>query len=123
MQKIIVIVGACMGALGVGLGAFGAHAFKSILEANQRIDTFETAVKYHFIHVLAILITALLMDKYSEKMLSYSAYGFIGGIILFSGALYALSLTGNTKWGAVAPIGGLALIAGWILMIIAAWRS
>ena len=116
MHKLSLLLGSGLGALGVMIGAFGAHAFKSILEQNQRIQTFETAVKYHFFHALALVLLGILMDKYPGKLLTLSMWSYILGILLFSGSLYILSLTGNTKWGAIAPFGGLSLIAGWILL-------
>lgn len=118
MQKIFLSIAGILGALSVGIGAFGAHGLKKILEENNRLANFETAVKYQFYHVFAIIAVALLMDKYSEKMMTYAAYSFISGIFIFSGSLYILSLTNVTKWGAVTPIGGLLFIIGWILMII-----
>lgn len=116
MQKILLLTGSISGAVAVMLGAFGAHAFKAILESNQRLDTFDTAVKYHFIHTLSLILVALLMDKYPNRLMEYSGIAMIGGIFLFSGSLYILSLTGVTKWGAVAPIGGLSFVIGWVLL-------
>jgi len=123
MQKIIFITGSVLGALGVMLGAFGAHAFKTILESNNRLDTFETGVKYHFIHVIALFITAFMMDKYPAKFLNYAGVSFAIGILVFSGSLYILSLSGQTKWGAVAPIGGLALTLGWLFVLLAVLKN
>ena len=123
MQKIILSIGALSGAIAVGLGAFGAHAFKAVLESNQRVATFETGVKYHFIHTLALFVVAFLLDKYPAKYLGYSSIAFSAGIVLFSGSLYILSLTGNTKWGAVAPVGGAAFLVGWLLILYAVIKS
>ena len=110
--------------LAVGFGAFGAHALKSLLESSGRLETYETAVKYHFYHVFALLAVALLMDKFNAAIyLNYSAWGFLAGILIFSGSLYVLCLTGVTKLGAITPIGGLAFIAGWIFLAIAVARS
>jgi uncharacterized membrane protein YgdD (TMEM256/DUF423 family) len=116
MYKISILIGSSLGALGVMIGAFGAHAFRTILEQNQRVATFETAVKYHLFHALALILLGILMDKYPGKFLTLSMWSYLIGIILFSGSLYILSLTGNTKWGAVAPFGGVSLVAGWILL-------
>jgi uncharacterized membrane protein YgdD (TMEM256/DUF423 family) len=123
MGKISILLGSVLGALGVALGAFGAHAFKPVLESNNRIPTFETAVKYHFFHALALILLGILMDKYHSKLLETSVWAFLMGIILFSGSLYILSLTGTTKWGAVAPFGGLSLIAGWVLLFLGVMKS
>jgi len=122
MQKIILLIASALRAVAVMLGAFGAHSFKSILEANGTLETFNTAVKYHFFHTLAMILVALLMDKYASKLLEYSAISMLAGIVLFSGSLYILALSGVTKWGAVAPFGGLAFIIGWIMLFAGVYR-
>ncbi len=123
MQKILLLTGSISGALAVMLGAFGAHAFKAILESNQRLDTFDTAVKYHFFHTLSLILVAILLDKYPNRLMEYSGVAMIAGIMLFSGSLYILSLSGVTKWGAVAPIGGLSLLIGWGLLFAGILRG
>lgn len=117
MQKIFLIIASILGFLSVAIGAFGAHGLKNILEQNGRLANFETAVKYQFYHVFAIIAAAILMDKFSEKMMTYAGYSFMGGILFFSGSLYVLSITNVTKWGAVTPIGGLLFLIGWGLII------
>jgi len=119
MQKFILVVGAVSCALTVAIGAFGAHALKSLLEANQRVETFNTAVQYQMFHSLALLIIGILMLNYPQKLLSYAGWSHIAGVLLFSGSLYMLCLSGNTKWGAVTPIGGVFFIVGWILLMMA----
>ena len=123
MDKISILIGSILGALGVVLGAFGAHAFKNILEQHQRIPTYETAVKYHFFHALALILLGILVDKYPGRLMNYSMWSFILGIVLFSGSLYILSLSGNSKWGAVAPFGGICLILGWILLFLQVYKG
>ena len=123
MYKISLLIGSGLGALGVIIGAFGAHAFKAILEQNQRTATFETAVKYHFSHALALILLGILMDRYPGKFLNLSMWAYLVGIVLFSGSLYILSLTGNTKWGAIAPIGGISLVAGWVFLFWGIYKS
>jgi uncharacterized membrane protein YgdD (TMEM256/DUF423 family) len=118
MQKLTLLTAALFGAFSVIIGAFGAHAFKNILEASNRADTFETAVKYQFYHTLALLAIGILMYKMDHKSLDYASISLIAGIIVFSGSLYILCFTGITKWGAVTPFGGLLLIIGWILLFI-----
>ena len=118
MQKIFLSIASILGLLSVAIGAFGAHGLKNLLEKNGRLPNFETAVKYQVYHVFAIITVAVLMDKYSEKLMTYAGYSFIGGILLFSGSLYILSLTNVTKWGAITPVGGLLFIIGWGLMIV-----
>ena len=122
-QKFILISGALYSALAVIIGAFGAHALKATLEATQRLDTFETAVKYHFYHSLGLLIIGLLWYKIPHKFLTYAAWSHTVGLILFSGSLYILCLTNNGKWGAITPLGGLAFILGWILVALAVYRG
>lgn len=123
MQKTFIIIASVLGALSVAIGAFGAHALKAKLEAIGRLETFETAVKYQFYHTFAILAVAILMDKIVGKGFEYAGWSFLGGILVFSGSLYILCLTGVTKWGAVTPIGGLLFIIGWVLMAYSASKT
>ena len=116
MDKIILMAGSVSGALSVMIGAFGAHALKALLEANQRSETFETAVKYQFYHSLALVLTGILAQKTESPHLNMAAYSFVAGILIFSGSLYILSLTGIRWLGAITPIGGVAFIAGWIFL-------
>lgn len=118
-QKTTLLAGAIMGALAVCIGAFGAHALKHLLVANQRTETFELAVRYQFYHTFALLASGLLMQFFGEKKLRYAALFFLIGILIFSGSLYVLSLTGITWLGAITPIGGLAFITGWLFLMIA----
>jgi len=104
------------------LGAFGAHALKDSLDAHQ-LMTFETGVRYQMYHAFALLAAAWAYGKWPGRILIVSGWLFIAGIILFSGSLYALSLF-ELRWlGAITPIGGLALIAGWSGMAWAAWKA
>ncbi|HEY2713662.1 MAG TPA: DUF423 domain-containing protein [Chthoniobacterales bacterium] len=99
--------------LGVALGAFGAHALKTTLATNETTDVWKTAVLYHFIHALALLLLAVL--PVTNRL---AASFLVAGIVLFSGSLYLLALT-NIRWlGAVTPIGGLCFLAGWLWLII-----
>lgn len=111
--------GALLGAMAVALGAFGAHALKETLAANQRLDTYELAVRYHFYHALALAITALVPAGYHTKRLRLAAWAFLAGIVLFSGSLYLLSLTGIQGFAFVTPAGGVAFIAGWLILFSA----
>ncbi|MBC6605304.1 DUF423 domain-containing protein [Hymenobacter sp. BT188] len=118
--RIILQIAAFLGALGVGIGAFGAHGLRKMLEETGRFDTFETAVRYQFFHTLALLAVGILLTMRPDiRGLSLTAWLFLGGILLFSGSLYTLCFTGITKMGAVAPIGGLLLIAGWLRLLLA----
>jgi uncharacterized membrane protein YgdD (TMEM256/DUF423 family) len=122
-QKQTVLVATALGGLAVALGAFGAHALKSILVANGRLDTYELAVRYHFYHTFALLAVALLMDKYSILGLKLSALLFLIGITLFSGSLYAVCLLNSSTIAIVTPFGGVFLIAGWITLFISVLRN
>jgi len=120
MHKLFIITGSLMGMLSVMIGAFGAHALKATLESTNRLETFETAVKYQFYHSLALILLGLLMVQFQHKAFNVAGYGFIIGILIFSGSLYVLALTGITKLGAITPLGGLAFIVGWAAF---AWGS
>lgn len=119
MHKGYIISAACLGALSVALGAFGAHLLKKLLSP-EALNTFETAVRYQFYHVFALALSAVLYRDYPNKMLKNAGALFILGIVLFSGSLYLLtlfSLAGidNFKWiGAITPLGGAAFMAGWL---------
>lgn len=102
------------GALAVGLGAFGAHGLEALLIQNGRLETFQTAVNYHFYHTLALFgIGILALLKPNWKGISFTAWCLVIGIVIFSGSLYVLSLSGITWLGAITPLGGLAFILGW----------
>ncbi len=104
------------------IGAFGAHALRPTLEAAGRFDTFETAVKYQFYHALALLLVGGLRFFMDDRLLGWAGAAFAAGVLIFSGSLYVLCLSGVRAWGAVTPFGGVALIVGWILMLIAVAR-
>ena len=116
-------IGALSGAIAVGIGAFGAHGLKSFLIEYGRLDTFETAVKYHFYHTLALLFIGILQLNKSSKWLNYSSNLFFTGMLIFSGTLYTLCLTNISLLGAITPIGGILLIAGWVSLFIAAIKK
>ncbi|WP_339879248.1 DUF423 domain-containing protein [uncultured Algoriphagus sp.] len=122
--KQIIKLAAILGALAVGIGAFGAHGLKAVLAETGRVDTFETGVKYHFYHSLSIfLIGILAIIKPDWKQLRTAAILMAVGILIFSGSLYMLSLTGITWLGAITPLGGVAFIAGWVLVFLAASKK
>ncbi|MBN7816031.1 DUF423 domain-containing protein [Algoriphagus pacificus] len=122
-RQIIMLAG-LSGALAVGLGAFGAHGLEETLTATGRTETFETAVKYHFYHTLALALIGLIqLVRPNWKSLQFSTWSMIGGIVIFPGSLYILSLTGVTWWGAVTPLGGVFFILGWLGLFYAALRN
>lgn len=111
----IIQIATVFGALGVAIGAFGAHGLQETLEQTGRRETFETAVKYQFYHALALFlvgIMALMKPKFQGY--TFAVICFTAGIFVFSGSLYILSLSGITWLGAIAPIGGVCFIAGWL---------
>lgn len=122
LQKRILLFGGVCGGLAVAIGAFGAHALKDALIANGRLDTFELATRYQFYHALALLILGALVERLDQTKLNWSSRFFLSGIIVFSGSLYILSLSGNTLWGAITPIGGVFLLIGWLLFVLACFK-
>ena len=118
MSKIFLLLAAGNGFLVVALGAFGAHGLSARLSA-EMMATYQTAVQYHFYHSLALLGVALLCLQFPVATLPRaSGYLFLAGIVLFSGSLYLLALTGVRWLGAVTPIGGLGFLAGWLCLCI-----
>ena len=110
--------------LGVAAGAFGAHGLSAYFE--QHVDlksSFDTALRYLFIHGLALMAVAWATTRWPGPLINLAGVLFITGIIVFSGSLFLLSLTGMRWLGAITPIGGLAFLAGWLLLIITAWRG
>jgi uncharacterized membrane protein YgdD (TMEM256/DUF423 family) len=122
MYRGFVITAALFGALGVALGAFGAHGLQATLEANNRADTFETASRYHLIHAVALLGVAWLIWLHPGRLARWAGYLLVAGTVIFSGSLYMLAIANWSVMGAVAPVGGAALVAGWLCLALAAWR-
>lgn len=122
-SKQQLIAGALLAGLSVALGAFGAHALHPTLEAFGRVDTYETAVRYQMYHALALLLCGILMQQKTHKFQETIGVLFLVGILIFSGSLYVLSLTNITVLGAVTPIGGLAFLAGWVMLVITLIRN
>ena len=124
MNKTFLLAAACLGALTVALGAFGAHGLRDKV-SEHILGIFETAVRYQFYHVFALLAVGILFQWYNNAWLLWSGRLFIGGIILFCGSLYTLTYflaqeNEGMKWlGAITPFGGLCFIAGWVCMAAA----
>ncbi len=123
MHKGFLQTAAVLGALAVALGAFGAHGLKKILEPDQLL-VFETAVRYQFYHVLALLATAVLYREFPGKAMRWAGRLFITGLMLFSGSLYLLCYIKHAglplNWvGAITPFGGVSFIAGWLMLFVA----
>ena len=121
MHKRFLSAGAILGALAVVLGAFGAHSLKEIVPP-ETVTTFQTGVQYQMYHALALLATAIIYERFSNKLVKYAGTCFIIGIVLFSGSLYLLTIlkatetVGVNKIGIITPFGGLFFIAGWLLL-------
>ena len=119
MDRTFLLLGGLAGFLGVALGAFGAHALRARLSP-QSLEVFETGVRYQMYHALALLIVALALVRLDGWIVRTAGWLFVIGIVLFSGSLYAVALTGVRTFGAITPIGGVAFLAGWALLVWAA---
>ena len=121
--RLTLVVASLAMFLAVALGAFGAHALKTRLSADMT-TVWQTAVQYHAWHALALFALGLLMLHWPERLgLGFAAWIFVAGIVLFSGSLYALALTGARGLGAVTPIGGVAFLVGWAVLAWAIGRG
>lgn len=122
MQKLFLTLGSVAMALAVMFGAFGAHGLKKIL-SEEMFAIFETGVTYHFYHAIGLLAVGI-VGRYlpDSLLLSWSGWLMLAGIIIFSGTLYLLSISGIRWLGAVTPLGGLCFIASWILFAVAVWK-
>lgn len=118
-MSVFVVLAALSGAIAVALGAFAAHGLRGRLSA-ERLTTFETGVRYQFYHVVGLLAAGWASAQGSQVWLAWAAgWLFVLGTVLFSGALYLLALSGQRRFGAIAPFGGLAFIAGWLCLAAA----
>lgn len=122
MNKPLGALGGVFGGLAVAAGAFGAHGLRGRLSF-ELLSAFETGARYQMYHALALLGVALLLEQRPSRALQAAGWCFAAGTVVFSGSLYLLALTGATWWGAVTPLGGVALIAGWGLLAYGLWRS
>ena len=114
--------GALSGLLAVALGAFGAHALRARLEP-ALLEVFETAARYQLVHAVALLAIAALLARGRSRAFASGAVLFAAGTVVFAGSLYALALTGVRAWGAVTPLGGACLIAGWLAIAVGFLRA
>ncbi|RUO77303.1 DUF423 domain-containing protein [Idiomarina seosinensis] len=119
MSQLFLIIAAVLGGSAVMLGAFAAHGLKSRL-SDTLLSAFETGVSYQFYHALALFILALWLKQSHSVWLIASGYLWLAGVILFSGSLYALALTGVKWFGPITPLGGLLFIVGWISLLVGA---
>jgi uncharacterized membrane protein YgdD (TMEM256/DUF423 family) len=123
-MRTLLALAAISGFLAVAFGAFGAHGLSKRLEAvpdgPRRLEWWHTGASYHLAHALAIGLSALLSERIAGGLPAAAAWSFGGGILLFSGSLYVMTITGIRKLGAVTPLGGLAFLAGWGCLLGAA---
>lgn len=122
-QQLTLAAGAIFGFLGVALGAFGAHALKPFLVRENRLDTFELAVRYMFYHALALLALGLLMNLKPAEPFRHGSICFVTGILFFSGSLFMLCFTGLGVLGMITPVGGVLLILGWSFLFLGVVRK
>jgi uncharacterized membrane protein YgdD (TMEM256/DUF423 family) len=126
MERTLMFLAAVNGFLAVALGAFGAHGLKTMLETAadgaQRLEWWETAARYHMYHALALGLLAYLAGRVSWGGLATGGWLMLAGIILFCGSLYVMTLTGMRALGAVTPLGGVAFLAGWVLLAVGALK-
>jgi uncharacterized membrane protein YgdD (TMEM256/DUF423 family) len=114
--------GALAAGLAVGLGAFGAHGLRDKVEPRM-LEVFETGVRYHMYHALALIAVGWVTTRWNSAWLSASGWLFVAGIVIFSGSLYVMVLSGARWLGAITPIGGVALIAGWACLALGVLRG
>jgi uncharacterized membrane protein YgdD (TMEM256/DUF423 family) len=119
MDRTFLLLGAIAAFLAVTLGAFGAHGLRGRLSP-EMMAVFQTAVQYNMYHALALLLVSAMMGRFSGWLIQTAGWSFAAGIVLFSGSLYALALSGVTILGAITPIGGVAFLIGWACLAFAA---
>ena len=122
MERVFFVLGALSGFIGVAAGAFGAHGLKSRLSA-EMLSIFEVGVRYQMYHAFALIAVAWVQSKRPSTLVTTGGWFFAIGTVLFSGSLYLLSVSGVGWFGAIAPLGGLAFLAGWVCIAWAAWRA
>lgn len=122
MARAILIVGAIVALVGVAIGAFGAHGLRPLLSEHM-LNVFETGVRYHLFHALAMLAAGLSLAYAPIRYFQYAAWAFGLGVVLFSGSLYALSISGLRSLGIITPFGGLCFIVGWGLLAWGYWKA
>jgi len=122
MDRLFFAIGSLSAFIGVALGAFAAHALKSRLDA-ELLATFEVGVRYQMYHAFALLAVGWAQTRWPGTALTAAGWLFVVGTVIFSGSLYALSLSGLRWLGAITPVGGIALLAGWLCLAWSAWKE
>lgn len=121
-DRVLIILGALNMLIAVGAGAFGAHGLKRALTP-EMLAVWQTAVTYQMVHALGLLAIAALGARFGSPAWSWAGMLMFAGIVVFSGSLYVLALSGVHWLGAITPLGGLAFIAAWALLAWSAWRA
>ncbi|MGB3052431.1 MAG: DUF423 domain-containing protein [Polyangiales bacterium] len=126
MPRIFVILSGLLGFSAVALGAFGAHRLQSRLgslpDGVKRLDWWNTAAHYHLTHALALALAAWLVHRGAGTSALVAGWSFVAGVALFSGSLYMMTITGQTRLGVITPFGGLLFLVGWGAIMVAGWR-
>lgn len=122
MNRKFLLIGAVSGFLAVALGAFGAHGLKSHVSA-EMLAVWQTGVQYQMFHTLALLAVSLLGGRVADRWLNLSGWMMVLGIVLFSGSLYLMTLSGVRWLGVITPFGGLSFLAAWFCLFMAGWRN
>ncbi|HZO91724.1 MAG TPA: DUF423 domain-containing protein [Chthonomonadaceae bacterium] len=123
MMRLWILLGGINAFLAVALGAFGAHSLKARLVQTGQTEVYQTGAHYHLIHALALLLIAILAERWRSPLVEWSGWLLFAGIVLFSGSLYALAISGVRPLGAITPLGGLCFLAGWALLVVAALKE
>ena len=122
MSRMFWVIGATLALVAIALGAFGAHALRDRLPADL-LAIFEVGARYHMYHALGLLAVSWALEQWPGSLAVAAGWLFVVGIVVFSGSLYLLSLTGTRWLGAITPIGGVAFMVGWACLALAAWRG
>jgi uncharacterized membrane protein YgdD (TMEM256/DUF423 family) len=123
MERTFFLIGSLLGSISVALGAFGAHALRDRIEASM-LANYQTGVSYMFYHTLALFIVVLALTRWPvSSQAVWAGWLFLIGIVFFSGSLFLMAFTGMRWLGAITPIGGVAFIAGWLLLAWTAWQA
>lgn len=128
MHKGFLLTGSALAALAVALGAFGAHGLKKIADA-ETVQVFQTGVQYQIYHALALLVVAMVFEKFQNRLVTWAGFLFLTGIVLFSGSLYLITFLKTTESalvnyiGPVTPIGGMLFMAGWLFLLAGVFRK
>jgi uncharacterized membrane protein YgdD (TMEM256/DUF423 family) len=122
MDRVLLAVASGLGLIGVAAGAFGAHALRTRISP-EMLAVFNTGVLYHLVHAASLAAVAVASARWPSSTMTAAGWLFVAGILLFSGSLYLLAVTGVRPLGAITPIGGVCFLAGWLCMLVAALRA